>query len=84
MSYEEDLKPKYYTVEQLAKYSNLSVPTIRRYMRYEKLPYFKVNRRILIKIDEFDHWMEQRRQNQAEQQAISDQIVQELMYDFNL
>jgi len=78
------MQSKYYTVEQLANYSNLSVPTIRRYMRYDGLPHFRINRRILISINEFDQWMEQRRQNQTEQQTNFDQIVKEIVDDFRL
>ncbi len=84
MANNNTIQPKYYTVEQLAKYSNLSVPTIRRYMRYEGLPHFRVDRRILIKINEFDQWMEERRQRQSENQASLDKIVQEIVDDFRL
>jgi len=78
------MQSKYFTVEQLANYSNLSVPTIRRYMRYEGLPHFRINRRILISINEFDQWMEQRRQNQTEKRASFDQTVKEIVDDFRL
>ena len=84
MANNNTMQSKYYTVEQLANYSNLSVPTIRRYMRYDGLPHFRINRRILISINEFDQWMEQRRQNQTEQQTNFDQIVKEIVDDFRL
>ena len=84
MTNSNKLQPKYYTVEQLAKYSNLSVPTIRRYIRYEGLPHFRINRRILINLDEFDQWMEQRRQEQIADRSDFDQIVQEVVNDFRL
>ena len=84
MTNSNKLQPKYYTVEQLAKYSNLSVPTIRRYIRHEDLPHFRINRRILINLDEFDQWMEQRRSEQMVKQLNIDQIVQEVVDDFRL
>lgn len=84
MTKSNDPKPKYYTVEQLAKYTNLSVPTIRRYIRYEGLPHFRINRRILINPDEFDQWMEQHRQQQMAEQTRLDRVVQEVVDDFGL
>jgi excisionase family DNA binding protein len=54
MGKDKKIEPKYYTVNQLAEYSSLSASTIRRYIRYEGLPHFRMNRRILIRIDEFD------------------------------
>lgn len=84
MTIQNDTKTKYHTVEQLAKYTSLSVPTIRRYMRSEGLPHFRINRRILIDIGEFDRWMEERRQKQAREEKAMDRLITDIVDDFRL
>ena len=84
MGKDKKTEPKYYTVNQLAEYSNLSVSTIRRYIKYEGLPHFRINRRILISIDEFDNWMERRRKKQMAEEIDLDHIVQEVKKEFGI
>jgi hypothetical protein len=42
----------------LSKYSSLGVPTLRDYLRSGGLPYFKLKGKILVRLSEFNNWME--------------------------
>ena len=42
----------------LSKYSSLGVPTLRDYLRSGGLPYFKLKGKILVRVSEFDGWLE--------------------------
>ena len=42
----------------LSKYSSLGVPTLRDYLRSDGLPHFKLKGKILVRISEFDKWLE--------------------------
>lgn len=42
----------------LSKYSSLGVPTLRDYLRSGGLPYFKLKGKILIRLSEFNSWIE--------------------------
>jgi hypothetical protein len=42
----------------LSKYSSLGVPTLRDYLRSGGLPHFKLKGKILVRISEFDSWLE--------------------------
>jgi excisionase family DNA binding protein len=57
----DEIKRKYLTFKQLAEYSSISVPILRRYMRNNNLPYFQIGLSILIDPEEFDDWMKQLR-----------------------
>jgi excisionase family DNA binding protein len=80
----DNIKRKYLTLKQLAEYSNISVPTLRRYMRHEGLPHFQVNRLILINPEEFDNWMKLLRNKQAAKDAQFDKNLNEILKDFLL
>jgi hypothetical protein len=73
---------KYLTLKQLSEYSSISVPSLRRYIRTEKLPYFRINRIILIDPNEFDHWLIQRRKEQNIQKDAQDQYVRDIIRRF--
>ena len=60
-----EIKRKYLTLKQLAENSSLSVPTLRRYIQNNNLPYFQVGRQILIDYEEFDDWMKQLRKQES-------------------
>jgi excisionase family DNA binding protein len=53
------LEDRYLTLQQLARYSSLSVPTLRRRLRdaAHPLPYRKAGRRILVRRSAFDRWL---------------------------
>ena len=42
----------------LSEYSSLGVPTLRDYLRSGGLPYFKLKGKILVRLSEFNSWME--------------------------
>jgi hypothetical protein len=47
----------------LSEYSSLGVPTLRDYLRSDGLPHFKLKGKILIRVTEFDRWLERFRIN---------------------
>jgi len=42
----------------LSEHSCLGVPTLRDYLRSGSLPYFKLKGKILVRLSEFDQWLE--------------------------
>ena len=42
----------------LSEYSSLSIPTLRDYIRSGGLPHFKLKGKILVRLSEFDEWLE--------------------------
>lgn len=79
-----NLKPKYLTIKQLADYSNISVPTLRRYIRSKNLPYIRIDRLILVCQEEFDQWMNEHREEQESEKQRFDQIIREIGDEFGL
>ena len=59
------LKDQFFDLRGLAVYSAMGVPTLRDYIRDEKLPCFKVKGKYLIKRSEFDRWLERYRTNKC-------------------
>src|SRR5215510_3036320 len=53
--------PMYFSLRALAVYSGLSNRTLREYLhdRVHPLPHFRVGGKILVKRDDFDHWVTQ-------------------------
>jgi hypothetical protein len=45
-------------LKSLSEYSSLGVPTLRDYLRSDGLPHFKLKGKILIRVSEFDKWLE--------------------------
>jgi hypothetical protein len=45
-------------LRSLSRYSCLGVPTLRDYIRSGGLPHFKLKGKILIRLSEFDDWIE--------------------------
>jgi hypothetical protein len=45
-------------LKSLSRYSCLGVPTLRDYLRSGGLPYFKLKGKILVRLSEFDKWLE--------------------------
>jgi predicted DNA-binding transcriptional regulator AlpA len=45
-------------LRSLSEYSSLSVPTLRDYLRSGGLPHFKLKGKILVRVWEFDEWIE--------------------------
>jgi len=42
----------------LSEYSSLGVPTLRDYLRSGGLPHFRLKGKILVRVSEFDGWLE--------------------------
>lgn len=73
------LKDQYFDLRGLSAYSSLAVPTIREHIRAGGLPAFKVKGKILVKMSEFDKWIEGYRQNKAQDlDALVDGVMDEL------
>jgi excisionase family DNA binding protein len=68
----------------LAEYSSISVPTLRRYIRNNNLPYFQIGRRILIDPEEFDDWMKLLRKKRIAKENRFDEIVNEVVREFRV
>ena len=56
----------------LSEYSSLGVPTLRDYLRSDGLPHFKLKGKILVRVSEFDNWLESFRVNSK--QALNDMV----------
>lgn len=70
------LKDEFFDLRGLSAYSAMGVPTLRDYIRNDKLPCFKVRGKILIKKSEFDSWIENFRLNKTQD---LDSLVDEIM-----
>jgi len=55
----DELTDKYLTLKGLAGYSSIPVATIRDYLRRDGLPHYRLRGKILVKLSEFEKWMEQ-------------------------
>jgi len=42
----------------LSEYSSLGIPTLRDYLRSNGLPYYKMKGKIIVRLSEFDQWLE--------------------------
>ena len=63
----------------LSEYSSLGIPTLRDYIRSDGLPCFKLKGKILIKLSEFDAWLERYRINQSQDlNNIVDEVINSL------
>ena len=67
-------------LKQLAQYSTFSDSTLRGYLSdpEKPIPFFRVNRKILIKKSEFDRWMEQFRGENNDLDPIIDEMISDL------
>jgi hypothetical protein len=73
------LKDQYFDLKGLSAYSSLGVPTIREHIKLLELPAFKVKGKLLIKMSEFDKWIEGYRQNKAQDlDSLVDGVMKEL------
>jgi hypothetical protein len=42
----------------LSEYSSLGIPTLRDYLRSNGLPHYKLKGKILVRLEEFNNWLE--------------------------
>jgi hypothetical protein len=47
-----------FDLKSLSRHSCLGVPTLRDYIRSAGLPHFKLKGKILVRLSEFDSWLE--------------------------
>jgi excisionase family DNA binding protein len=73
-----EIKRKYLTFKQLAEYSSISVPTLRRYILNNKLPYFQIGCSILIDPEEFNDWMKLLRKKRIAKENRFDEMVNKI------
>jgi excisionase family DNA binding protein len=74
----KDANGDYISMAALARYSGLSVRTLRSYLRDPEgpIPHYRVGRRVLVRRAEFDEWLRRFRKNVAS--ADLDQLVGEI------
>ena len=53
------LKDQYFDLRGLSAYSSLAIPTLRGYLKKDRLPHFKIRGKLLVKKAEFDSWVTQ-------------------------
>ena len=56
-----------FDLKGLSQHSSLGVPTLRDHLRSGGLPHFKVKGKILIRLSEFDAWLESLRVNKKQE-----------------
>lgn len=63
-------------LKNLSQHSCLGVPTLRDYIRSGGLPHFKLKGKILVRLSEFDEWLESFRvdRNQELNELVNDVI----------
>ena len=71
---------KYFDLKTLANYSCISVRTLREYLSDpdNPIPSFCLKRKILVKREEFDRWMETHRTDNSQLDRIADELVHDL------
>jgi excisionase family DNA binding protein len=73
------LKDQYLDLRGLARYSALSVGTLRAHIREGQLPAYRVRGKVLVRRSEFDRWLERYRLKRAQDlEAIADEVLTEI------
>ncbi len=74
-------KPRYLSLRDLSSHSSLSIKTLRTFIYDPECPltHYRMPRKILVKIDDFDAWLARFRV--ANPNIDLDRIVSELMID---
>ena len=75
------LQPEYMDLKALSLYSCLGVGTLRDYIRGDGLPSFKVRGKVLVRLSEFNKWMEQFREEPGRLQRVVDEVMDSLKSD---
>ena len=71
-------KDQYFDLRGLSAYSSMKVPTLRDHIR-KGLPCFKCGGKLLIRMSEFDAWLEKFRINKEQD---LETLVEDVMADF--
>lgn len=71
---------RYMDLQGLSVYSGLGKTTLRRHIRDNGLPFFKVDGKLVVRQSEYDRWLQQRyRGKGVDLDAIADTVVKELL-----
>ncbi len=62
----EELRPRLINLRQLSIYSSIPLSTLRRWASERKFPLYKISSRVMVRIDEFDTWLEKSKINPYE------------------
>ena len=71
-------KDRLLDLKGLSEHSSLGVPTLRDYLRSGGLPYFKLRGKILVRLSEFERWLESFRVNTKQDLSI---LVDDVLTD---
>ena len=55
---------QFYSIEDISKYLDVSIPYIRKLVRAKLIPYYRFGNRLKFKITEIDEWVENRKVEQ--------------------
>ena len=70
--------PEYLSLTELAIYASVAKNTLKKWLK-DGMPYYKVNRCIRVRVDEFNQWMSRFRGGTSEDlDAIWDQVMKEV------
>ncbi len=73
-------RAKYLDLRGLSEYSSLGIPTLREYLKSGSLSYFKLKGKILVRVSEFEDWLEGYRVNKKEDlNHLVDDVLEDLM-----
>ena len=74
----KQVTPEYLSLAELAVYASVAKNTLKKWLK-DGMPYYKVNRCIRVRIDEFNQWMNRFRGGTSEDlDAILDQVMKEV------
>lgn len=57
----ERIKPRFISLSNLTKYLGISESSIRRLMNQDKIPYFRIEGRIVFDFKEIQKWVEEKK-----------------------
>lgn len=70
--------PEYLSLTELAIYASVAKNTLKKWLN-DGMPYYKVNRCIRVRVDEFNQWMSRFRVGTSKDlDAILDQVMREV------
>ena len=58
---------EYYNVKEISCYLGFSIPYIRKLYRSRRIPYYKIDRKIVFKINEIERWLQEYREETKEE-----------------
>jgi lambda repressor-like predicted transcriptional regulator len=71
----------YLSLKALSRYGGLSVRTLRGYLTdpVHPLPHYRINRKLLVRRSEFDHWISRYRQcGRPDLDALVNEVVEDV------